>query len=174
MRQIRRSLTTLVFLGLALGVTTQSRAQTPDEKERKELAAALRSTKVSLERGLGAAAKNGKPISAKYEVEDGKLQLSVYVAKGKAFSEVIVDHVSGKVAKSEVITGGDDLKQATAQAEAMRTAKVSLHVATSRAVKANPGYKAVSVMPQTSGGKASAEIGLMKGDERKAVTESLQ
>lgn len=174
MRHIRSFVTTLVFVGLGVGVTTPSWAQTPEEKERKELAAALGSAKISLAHGLAAAAKQGKPISAKFEVEDSKLQLSVYVSKGKTFSEVIVDHVTGKVAKSEPITGGDDLKHATAQADAMSKAKVSLHDAASRAVKANPGYRAVSVMPQLSGGKTSAEIALMKGDERKVVTESLR
>jgi hypothetical protein len=174
MRHVRTVLATAAVLALALGATGTLCAQAPADKENKELASALGSAKISLEQGLSAASKNGKPISAKFEVEDGKLQLSVYVAKGKSFSEVIVDHVGGKVAKSEPITGGDDLKHATTQAEAMTAAKVSLHEATSRAVKANPGYKAVSVMPQVSGGKASAEIALMKGDERKVVTQSLQ
>lgn len=174
MRHIRTVFTTAVMLALALGTTGTMRAQAPSDKERMELASALGGAKVSLEQGLAAAAKQGKPISAKFEVEDGKLQLSVYIAKGKSFSEAIVDHVSGKVAKTEAITGGDDLKYATEQAGALAAAKVSLSEATSRAVKANPGYKAVSVTPRTGGGKASAEVVLMKGSERKVATESLQ
>src|SRR5262249_25971311 len=51
----------------------------------------LRAAKVSLEDGLAASEASGTPISAKFEMEDGKLQLSVYVAKGPAFTEVIVD-----------------------------------------------------------------------------------
>src|SRR5947209_3529604 len=76
-----------------------------DDKDHAELAKALKDAKIPLQRGLAASAKEGKPISAKYEVEDGKLQLSVYTMKGgDKFSEVIVDHKTGKVAKAEPIT----------------------------------------------------------------------
>src|SRR6266436_7730202 len=102
-------------------------AQKSDDKEHAELAKALKGVKVSLEKGLAASESQGKPISAKFEVEDGKLQLSVYTMKDDKFSEVIVDHKSGKVAKTEPITGGDDLNDAKAQAQAMAKAKSSLH-----------------------------------------------
>lgn len=46
--------------------------------------------------------------------------------KGNGFSEVIVDHKTGKVAKAEPITGGEDLTAAKAQSEAMAKAKRSL------------------------------------------------
>src|SRR3989442_678652 len=63
---------------------------------------------------------NGQPAWAqKDEVENGKLQLSVYTKEGSGFSEVIVDHTTGKVAKTEAITSGDDLTAAKAQSEAM-------------------------------------------------------
>src|SRR5713101_3443635 len=89
------------------------------DKERAELAKALTGAKVSLGAGLTASASEGKPISAKFEVEDGRLQLSVYTEKDGKFSEVVVDHQSGKVAKSEAITEGDDLAAAKAQSVAM-------------------------------------------------------
>src|SRR5262245_29460055 len=75
-----------------------ARAQQAD-KEHAELAKALGEAKIPLQRGLTASAKEGKPISAKYEVEHGQLQLSVYTMKADKFSEVIVDHKTGKVAK---------------------------------------------------------------------------
>src|SRR5437773_10560289 len=53
-----------------------------DEKERAELARALKGAEVSLKQGIVASASKGKPISGKFEVEDGKLQLAVYTAKG--------------------------------------------------------------------------------------------
>src|SRR5881409_2077529 len=88
-------------------------AQTPADQEHAELAKALKDARIPLERGLTASTKEGKPISAKYEVEDGKLQLSVYTMKGgDKFSEVIVDHKTGKVAKAEPITNADDLAHA--------------------------------------------------------------
>jgi hypothetical protein len=70
--------------------------------------------------------------------------------------------------------GGEDLKSAKAQADVMSRAKVSLREAVSHAVKANAGYWAVSVFPVINDGSPTAEVALMKGDERKVVTESLQ
>src|SRR5207253_10769374 len=112
-------------------------AQTPADQEHAELAKALKDAKVPLERGLTASAKEGKPISAKYEVEEGKLQLSIYTMKGDNFSEVIVDHKTGKVAKAEPITHDADLAAAKAQSEAMAKAKRTLDAAASEAVKEN-------------------------------------
>ncbi len=74
------------------------------DKSHAELAKAVGEAKVSLEQGLSTSAHEGKPISAKFEIEDGKLQLSVYTAKGDSFSEVVVDHTTGKAAKTEPIT----------------------------------------------------------------------
>ena len=142
-------------------------------EEKSDLAANMKNAKVSLERGMAASKSKGTPISAKYEIEDGKLQLSVYTAKGDTFSEVIVDHKTGKLAKSEPITGGDDLTAAKSQNETMSKAKTSLQAAVSKAVKANKGYKAVSVTPSLKDGHPTAEITLMKGTESKTVSEQL-
>jgi len=67
-----------------------------DDKEHAELAKALKGVKVSLEKGLSASESQGNPISRKFEVEDGKLQLSVYTIKGDKFPEVIIDHKTGR------------------------------------------------------------------------------
>src|SRR5260370_7874804 len=122
-------------------------AQKSDDAEHAELAKALRDAKITLQRGLTASTKEGKPISAKYEVEHGKLQLSVYTMKGDKFSEVIVDHKTGKVAKAEPITKADDLTAAKAQSEAMANAKRSLEPPAAAAGKQTTGFRAVSVMP---------------------------
>ena len=148
-------------------------AQTPADQEHAELAKALKDAKIPLERGLTASAKEGKPISAKYEVEDGKLQLSVYTMKGNNFSEVIVDHKTGKIAKAEPITKGDDLSHAKEQSEAMAKAKRSLGAAASEAVKENKGYRVVSVMPAMKDGHPVADVTLVKGSEWKTVSEKL-
>lgn len=136
------------------------------------LASAMKEAKVSLASGLRSAERNGRPISAKFEVEDGKLQLSVYTVKADRFFEVIVDHKSGKVAKTEPITGGD-LANAKEQAEAMSKTKRSLRDVVSEAEKANAGYKAVSVTPETEDGIAEANVSLIKGTESKQVEEKL-
>src|SRR6266550_7024753 len=148
-------------------------AQTPADQEHAELAKALKDAKISLQRGLTASAKEGKPISAKYEVEDGKLQLSIYTMKGDKFSEVIVDHKTGKVSKTEPITQGDDLTHAKAQSEAMAKAKRSLDAAATEAVRENKGYRAVSVMPALKDGHPVADVTLVKGSEWKTVSEKL-
>jgi hypothetical protein len=133
-------------------------AQKDEAQEHAELAKALSAAKVSLQTGLSASATAGTPISAKYEVEDGKLQLSVYTKKGSGFSEVVVDHTTGKVAKTEAITSGDDLTAAKAQSEAMEKAKRSLRTATDQAAKENKGYRVVSVMPVLKDAHPVAEV----------------
>jgi hypothetical protein len=148
-------------------------AEKSEDKEHAELAKALKSAKVSLEKGLSASESQGKPISGKYEVEDGKLQLSVYTMKGDKFSEVIVDHKSGKVAKTEAITSADDLKAAKAQKDAMAKVKSSLRAATEKAVKENNGYRAVSIIPSLKEGHPVADVTLVKGEEFKTVSEKL-
>jgi hypothetical protein len=148
-------------------------AQKYDDKEHAELAKALKGVKVSLEKGLSASESQGKPISGKFEVEDGKLQLSVYTMKGDKFSEVIVDPKSGKVAKTEAITSGDDLTASKSQSAAMAKAKLSLRAATENAVKANKGFVAVSVTPSLKDGHPVAEVTVLKGEEFKTVSEKL-
>src|SRR6266481_3491980 len=97
-----------------------------DEKERAELAQALKGAKVSLKQGIVASAPKGQPISGKFEVQDGKLRLSVYRAKRGGFSEVLVDPKTGRVMKVEAMEGGDVLTAAKAQADAMTQSKTPL------------------------------------------------
>jgi len=149
-------------------------AQTPQEKEQADLAKAIKGTAFPLQRGLTASSKAGKPISAKYEMDEGKLQLSVYTMKGEKFSEVIVDHKTGKVAKTEAITQGDDLTHAKAQSEAMAKAKRSLEAAASEALKENKGYRVVSVTPELKDGHPVADVTLVKGTDWKTVAEKLE
>ena len=117
------------------------------------MAKALTEASVSLDQGLKASAPDGTPISGKYEIEHGALQLSIYTMKGAKFSEVIVDHKSGAIKKSEPITDADDMKAAQVQAAAMAKTKVPLDAATSHAVAANAGYRAVSVVPALDAGR---------------------
>ena len=170
---MKRTALTLAFLVAWMFTMPMGWAQKSDDAEHAELAKALRDAKISLQRGLTASTKEGKPISAKYEVEHGQLQLSVYTMKADKFSEVIVDHKTGKVAKAEPITGGDDVTAAKAQSEAMTKAKRSLGAAASEAVKENKGYRVVSVMPALKDGHPGADVTLVKGTEWKTVSEKL-
>ncbi len=165
-----RMLATVVAVLIFVAVPT-GWAQTLDDKGHVELAKALKEAKIPLQRGLTASAKEGKPISAKYEVEDGKLQLSVYTMKGASFSEVIVDHNTGKITKTEPITQGDDLAHAKEQGVAK--AKRSLGAAASEAIKENRGYRVVTVMPALKDDHPVADVTLVKGTEWKTVSEKL-
>ena len=170
---MRKTTTALAFLVAWFFAVPIGWAQNYGDKEHAELGKALKDAKIPLQRGLTASAKEGKPISAKYEMEEGKLQLSVYTMKGDNFSEVIVDHKSGKVAKAAPITHDADLTAAKAQSEAMAKAKRSLDTAASEAVKENKGYRAVSVMPSLKDGHPVADVTLIKGTEWKTVSEKL-
>jgi hypothetical protein len=155
--------------GILAAVALSSRA----EDNPGALAKALPEASVSLDQGLKASEREGKPISGKYELEDGALHLSVYTMKGDQFSEVIVDHKTGAIKKAEKVTDADDLKNAKEQGQAMANAKVSLDKAVEDATKANSGYRAVSVVPTLDAGKPVADITLMKGEDVKKVAENL-
>jgi len=156
--------------GILVAVALSSWAE---EGDAKALAKALPEASVSLDQGLEASEREGKPISGKYEIADGALQLSVYTMKGDEFSEVIVDHKSGTIKKAEKITEADDLKDAKEQSEAMANAKMSLDKAVEDATNTNSGYRAVSVTPSLEAGKPVANITLMKGEEVKKLTQKL-
>ena len=170
---MRKATIAVAFLVACVFAAPQAWAQKYDDPEHAELAKALKDVKFSLQKGLKASAREGRAISAKYEVEHDKLQLSVYTMKGDTFSEAIVDYQTGKVAKVAPITSAEDLTAAKAQSQAMGKAKRSLEAAASEAVKANKGYRVVSVMPALKDGHPVADVTLVKGTEWKAVSEKL-
>ena len=150
-----------------------SASASAEEKDPAALARAMQPAKATLEAGLKASEREGKPISAKFEIEDGKLQLSVYTAKGDGFTEAVLDPASGAIVKAEKITEADDLKEAQAQSAAMTKAKQSLLAATEAAVKANSGFRAVSVEPELKDGHPVAEVTLLQGSTFKKVSSKL-
>jgi hypothetical protein len=150
-----------------------SRGLAQGRQGRAALANGVASAKVSLDQGLAATESQGKPISAKFELDKGKLQLSVYVMKGTTFSEAVVDYTSGKIAEQTPITEGEDLAAAKSQSAAMAKATRSLRDAVVMALKANPGFLAVSVRPSMVAGHAKASVELVKGQTFKTVSEPL-
>jgi len=148
----------------------------PDE-EQAELANAISNAKVSLQQGLKASEREGQPISGKFEVEDGKLQLSVYTAKEGKFFEVIVDHMTGSIAKVEPITEGEDLTHAKSQKAAMDRAKVKLADAATKAKSQAKGEAAdvvvVSVVPELKDNRPEAAIVLLQGKKFSTASERL-
>jgi hypothetical protein len=150
-------LTGLFAIGLACGASAE-------EQDPAALARAMQGATTTLEAGLKASEREGNPISAKFEVEDNNLQLSVYTLKGSDFMEVVADPKTGAIAKSEKITDADDLKDAEAQRTAMGKATTTLLAATQTAVKANAGFRAVSVFPQLRNGHPVAEVTMLQGE----------
>src|SRR6202047_5235736 len=83
---------------LAVAIWANPVGAAMSDKEKGDLAPVVAAAKVTLEQGLLTSKKNGKPVSAKFEIENGKPQLSVYIVKdGSKYSEVIVDHTSSSV-----------------------------------------------------------------------------
>jgi hypothetical protein len=145
-----------------------------DEDEGQEaMIKALRTAKISLQQGLAVSELEGRPISAKFEVDDGKFQLSAYTSKDGKFSEVIVDHMSGKVTKAESITEGEDFAAANSQSAAMAKAKISLKEAVDKAMALSANARVVSAVPSLIDGRPVASIGLLDGEQFKTVQQLL-
>ncbi len=128
---------------------------------------------VPLECGLSASEHVGTPLSARFELEERKVHLSVYTMKGDMFLEVIVDNTTGKVAKVKAITSGEDLTAATAQRAVILKAKKSLRAAVDAALTAHPGFRALSVFPALKGEQPVAEVTLVKDGTLTTVVEPL-
>jgi hypothetical protein len=168
-----RTLATALMFG-AIAATGSRAWSDEDEVTGAAVAKYLPSAKVTLQQGLAAAESQGQPISGKFEVDEGHFQLSVYTAQGGKFSEVLVDHATGRVAKTEAITGGDDLADAKKQMAACAKSKKPLKAAVDAAEQSSAGYRAVSVAPKLSNGHAVAVVTLLHGTEVKSVSEPLE
>ena len=162
------SLIAAISFWSAIGATAWA-----EESDTAALAAARNMAKATLQGGLRASKAQGTPISAKFEIEDGKLQLLIYTMKGDDFMEVAADLKTGAIAKAQEITDAIDLNEATQQKAAVAKAKVPLLAAAEAAVNANSGSRAVSIVPELKNGQASAEVTLLTGNTFKSVTEKL-
>ncbi len=168
----------LVIGSVLAGTPLQAPAQPASVSGRQALARALAGAWLPLESGLVLGSTQGTPLSAKYEIEDGALQLSVYTLKadsfsGDTFSEVIVDFSAGMIAQIDALTDSGDVSAAQDQKAAMMAASRTLAAATAGAVNANPGYRAVSAMPRLDGSRPVLEVTLLRGNDWKVVTEQL-
>jgi hypothetical protein len=145
-----------------------------DENDSQEaLIKVLDAAKINLQQGLAASEQQGQPISAKFEVDKGKLQLSIYTAKEGKFSEVLVDYVTGKIVKVENIQEGDDLTAAQEQSAAMTKAKISLKAAVEKTMSESANVRAVSVVPSLKDGHPVASIDILNYKQFKAIQQPL-
>jgi hypothetical protein len=162
----------LWMLAFALGAGPAGAAMS--DKEKADLAPAVSGAKVTLEQALATSKKNGKPVSAKFEIDNGKPQLSVYTVKeGSKYFEVIVDQTSGEIAKADPITGGDDLTEAKKQSDGMFRATRELREAVKEAKHDNPGYNAVSVSSEMKDNHSVATVLLVKDNDWKTAVIDL-
>jgi hypothetical protein len=79
-----------------------------EESDTGALAAAMKTAKATLQRALIVNKAQGTPISAKFEIEGGKLQLSIYTVKRNDFVEIVADTKTGAIAEAEEITDAMD------------------------------------------------------------------
>ncbi len=158
---------------LTLGLATASPARAEQGDDPGALAAALTNVPMTLQDGLRVSETRGLPISGKYEIEDGNLQLSVYTTDGKKFYEVIVDHATGMVAKADELSAPDDITAANDQIAVMALVKTSLAAAADKAVQANRGYRAIGVTPMTRQGRFIATVTLLRGSTVKIIEQQV-
>jgi hypothetical protein len=168
----------VIVSSLLMTSASPAPAETSSVDGRETLTRAMQGAWLPLEGGLVVGEREGTPLSAKYEIDDGAFQLSIYTSKngspsGEAFMEVIVDYSAGMVLKPVPITDEGDLSAARAQKEAMGRAKRSLADAAAAVVRANAGYRAVSATPRLDNGQPVAEVTLVRGDDWKVVNERL-
>jgi hypothetical protein len=161
------------FAGLAGFVGNDAFSAGDEDASQEALIKLLDTAKVSLQQGLAASEQQGKPISAKFEVDDGKLQLSVYTAKEGKFFEVLINHVTGKVLKVEPITEDDDLTAAIEQSAAMANAKTSLRAIVDKTIAQSANTRAVSGVPSIRDGHPIASIDVLTYNQVRAIQQPL-
>jgi hypothetical protein len=165
---------TVLGLAALVGFADHNAFSADDEDASQEaLIKLLDTAKINLQQGLAASEQQGQPISAKFEVDDGKLQLSVYVAKEGKFFEVLINHMTGKVLRTEPITEGDDLSAAKEQNDAMGNAKTSLRAAVDKTIAESANTRAVSVAASMKDGHPIASIDVLTYNQVRAIQQPL-
>jgi hypothetical protein len=165
--------TTILALVLLAPLGNKAAFAADEDESQEALIKMMDASKVSLQQGLAASEREGRPISAKFEVDDGKLQLSVYAAKQGKFSEVLVDYATGEIAKVEPIEGGEDLAAARAQDAAMAKAKMSLRVAVDKVIAESAKVRALRVVPSLVDGHPVASLDVLSYNEVRTIQQPL-
>jgi hypothetical protein len=163
----------LGFAGLAGFAGINAFSADEEDASQEALVKLLDTAKVNLQQGLAASEQQGKPISAKFEVDDGKLQLSVYTAKEGKYFEVLINHVTGEVLRAEPITEGEDLSAAKEQSAAIGNAKISLQAAVDKTIVQSANTRAVSVVPSMKDGHPIASIDVLTYNQVRAIQQPL-
>ena len=72
---------------------------------------------MSLAQALKLGEREGVPISAEYDVEDGNLKISVYLKTGDQFREALVDPRSGSIITTKPLTDPKEITEAEPRAQ---------------------------------------------------------
>ena len=168
---LRSVLAAAMFLGFSGLAWAQDQDEEPDPVI---LRIAIADAATTLQKGLAAGERQGKPISAKFEMPDGDLQVSVYTATASGFAKVVLNPKTGAVISAAPITDPDDLAHAKAQAAAMEGVTASLLAVTENAVRDNAGSRAVSVVPAIRGSQPVALVTLQRAKDLVTVPEALR
>ena len=159
---------------VALTLVGASAALADDASDKAAVAKQIGAAKITLQQGLTAGEAQGQVISGKFEIDEGKFQLSMYTAKGTALQEVVVDYTTGKIAKAEPLSEAEGIAAGKKQFAVMAKATTTLKDAVDKAEKQTPGYRAVSVEPKAKANHAVAMVTLVKGAQFKSVSEPLE
>jgi hypothetical protein len=154
-------LTRRLLLGALLATTSAAASDRDDEPDPVAFSAALEDARVTLEAGLFASEQRGKPVSAKFDIADGDLQLTVCIATIGGLQQVVVDPNTATIVWSEPITEPDDLADATAQKIAIERAGTSLLSAVTQVLRDNKEGRAVDVTPVLQDGHPVAVVTLL-------------
>jgi hypothetical protein len=165
-KSIRFSLIIAAFLASAFFAVLESRdARADDDADMKPLVQALGKSKLSLLQGVRQAKDRGAVISAKFELEDGKLSLSVYTAeKGLSVpaEKNVLEELSGSPEdkwdpKVEVFKDVEHVSRSAEQLAIVAMGRTPLADLIARVQKAHGGT-VFSVKPVVKNHKPMAEV----------------
>src|SRR6202140_1828974 len=144
-----------------------------DDEGQEALIKLMDAAKINLQQALTAREQDAQPIPAKFEVEKGKLQLSVYTAKEEKFFEVWGDYAAGHVLKIEPITEGDDLAASNSQSAAMAKAKTTLKEAVDKAAAQSAKARVLSAVPSLKDGRPVVSVVILDGEQVKTTQQPM-
>jgi hypothetical protein len=167
-RAIRKIVVGAALLASAALVAFSGEAATPAPVENgahESLIKLMESASTDLKEGLRISERLGEPVSAKFEVEGGNLQLSIYIRKGGEFFEVLVDYKTVNILKVAAIDDGEELAAAKVQDLAMDQAKISLKTAVDKAMVQIASARVLEAVPDLKDGHPVASINLLKDNQ---------
>jgi len=171
----KRNVAAILWVALMALPGLQATAAGEDEQSTTAVIARLKESKISLADGIKQSEKQyGPAISAKFEIEDGALNLSVYNAKegrSKDAEHNVLTEAAGDATKSpwtpklEVFEDKEHLKRAATQLTLVQTSKLGLADAVQKVSSRGTVY---SVTPAIVGGATVYELLVATADGKSA------